>query len=378
MPTVGLTGITALPSCPSGLGFYTSDPNHPTTCSQATITCPNTAPIALNWSLTNAGGSNGTIVFFSSGGGTDAASEPGEEQSFIPGYVAAGYQVVQTAWATPWEITNDSNTNYPFNIRTAACRPASVLDYVYKNIYPGSNSPQAGMCAQGSSAGGAAIVYSLTWFDAANFLDKTEFLSGPPLSDIERGCEIPNGFGATMCPAGQLGCNGWGSGPNGEPLISPLEYTQQADLVETWSGGTAITGAACANTTNATTTWNSNWLHMSIVDTSGYAGNPNFSYPQTAITSWLCSSDVEGTQNNSGSQGMLFYQQITQQSQVYWPDYQVNSVSLCQGTEGVNAGTPPPNWVTILQNAGQSPTGANAILYDMSKLGWPARCLKRH
>jgi hypothetical protein len=377
MPTVGLTGITTLQSCPTGLGFYTSDPNHPMTCSQAIVTCPHTAPILLNWGLTNAGGTQGTIVFFSSAGGTDAASEPGEEQSFIPAYVAAGYQVVQTAWASPWEITNNGSTSYDYNIRNAACRPASVLDYVYQNIYPRSNNSGAGMCAQGSSAGGAAIIYSLTWFDAANSLDKATLMAGPPLSDIEQGCEIPNNAAAAMCPTGQLGCNGWTQGPNGAPIIAPLEYTQQADLVETWSGGTAITGPACANNNTATATLqNAAWLHMSIVDTSGYAGTPNFNYPQTAMTSWLCSSDVEGTQNNSSSQGMLFYQQITQPSQVN--NYQVNAVSLCGGTEGVNSGTPPPNWVTILQNAGLSPTGANAIAYDMTNPQSAARCLKRH
>ncbi len=364
MPTVGLTGITTLQSCPSNLGFYTSDPNHPSTCSQATITCPNTAPIVLTWSLTNAGATQGTIVFFTSAGGTDAASDPGEEQWFIPGYISAGYQVVQTAWATPWEITNNGSTSYDYNIRNAACRPASVLDYVCQHIYPASNNLQAGMCAQGISAGGAAIVYSLTWYDAAKFLDKAGLLSGPPLSDIEQGCEIPNGAGALMCPTGQLGCNGWTQGPNGAPIIAPVEYTQQADLVETWSGGTANTGPACANTTN-TQTWttqNAKWLHMSIVDTSGYAGTPNFNYPQTAMTSWLCASDMEGTQNNSGSQGMLFYQQITQQSQVFWPYYQVNSVTLCKGTEGVDAGTPPPSWVTILQNSGLPPHRSKCYL----------------
>ncbi len=371
MPTVGLTGIATLQSCPSNLGFYTSDPNHPSTCSQATITCPHTAPIGLTWSLTNAGGTQGTIVFFSSAGGTDAASEPGEEQWFIPGYISAGYQIIQTAWASPWEITNNGTTSYDYNIRNAACRPASVLDYVYKNIYT-----TGGMCAQGSSAGGAAIIYSLTWFDADKSLDKATLMAGPPLSDVEQGCEIPNNTAAQMCPTGQLGCNGWSQGPGGEPVLSSLEYTQQADLVETWSGGTKITGPACANSGNTTTTWNSMWLHMSIVDLSGYAGTPNFNYPQTAMTSWLCTSDVEGTQNNSSSQGMLFYQQITQPSQVN--NYQVNAVSLCGGTEGVNAGTPPPNWVTILENAGLNPTGANAIAYDMTNSQSPAVCKKRH
>jgi hypothetical protein len=130
MPTVDLTNVTTLQSCPSGHGFYTADPNHPTTCSTATVSCANTAPIQITWSVTNAGGTQGTIVFFSGAGGTNGAAFPGEEQAFVPAFVSAGYQTVQTAWATDWEVTNSASTNYPFNIRNAACRPASFLQYV--------------------------------------------------------------------------------------------------------------------------------------------------------------------------------------------------------------------------------------------------------
>ncbi len=68
VPTVGLTGITTLQSCPSGVGFYTADPNHPSTCSQGTISCPNTASIGITWSVANPGAPQGTIVFFSGSG----------------------------------------------------------------------------------------------------------------------------------------------------------------------------------------------------------------------------------------------------------------------------------------------------------------------
>lgn len=97
MPTAPLTNVTTLQSCPSGVGFYTSDPYHPTACFSATVTCPNTAAINITWSVTNPGATQGTIVFFSGGGGEAAATFPGEEQAFIPGYVSANYQVVQTS-----------------------------------------------------------------------------------------------------------------------------------------------------------------------------------------------------------------------------------------------------------------------------------------
>jgi hypothetical protein len=361
MPTVGITGITTLQTCPSGIGFYTADPAHPATCMQGTISCPRTAPIGVTWSIMNPGGTQGTIVFFSGGGGVNAASSPGEEQAFVPAYVNAGYQVVQVAWGSPWEEANFAPS---YSIRDAACRPASFLDYAHSHIYgPG------GMCAQGASAGGAAIAYALTWYDASTFLDKAQMIVGPPLSDLQQGCQVPNNTAAQMCPIGQLGCNGWTQGPGGEPVLQSLEYTDHAGDVENWSGGTSVTGPACAQ--NTTTTYNANWLHMSIVDLSGYAGTPNFSYPSTAMSSWLCASDVQGTQNNSGSQGMLYYQQFTQPTQIN--SLQINAVTGCDDPEGIATGTPPPSW----QLQGYT-TAFAAISADMTAQTQPGRCTKRH
>jgi hypothetical protein len=278
MPTVSLTGITTLQSCPTGRGFYTSDPNHPTTCYSAQIACPNTAAINLTWSVTNPGAPQGTIVFFTCCGGEAAAAYPGEEQLFVPAYVSANYQVVQTSWATDWEITNNGSTNFEYNIRNAACRPASFLDYAYKNIYPASQFAQAGMCAQGTSAGSAQIAYSLAWYDAASFLDKAEMLVGPPLSDIKQGCQVPNNNHTTICQNGQLGCNGWAAQM---PPGFSLEYTEQAAKVETWTTKPdGSDGPACANTNGSQTQHDSSWLAQSIVDLNG-----NFSYPHTAMAS---------------------------------------------------------------------------------------------
>jgi hypothetical protein len=352
------------------LGFYTTDPNHPMTCTQLTISCANTLPIVMTYGVASPAAPKGTIVLFAGGGGEDAASYPGEEQLYAQAYVNAGYQVVQTAWASDWENTNNGyNGTLPYDIRTAACRPASFLNYVNQHVYNGGAHGQAGMCAQGVSAGSGAIAFSLAWYGAWQFLDKVSLESGPVFSDVGQGCDVPapsQGDGIAMCPANQYQCNGWLQGPNGDPIIASTVYNQQEDMVETWSGGPTVTGPTCANQTNTTTTWNSTWQTMSIVDFSNPNSQPIFSYPNTAMTSWLCASDQEGTQNNSGSQGEIFYQQFTSSSQFGTSFYQVNAVNNCMGTEGVPEGNPPPSWVTTLQAAGISPTGANAVIYDMS------------
>jgi hypothetical protein len=102
MATVNPTNVTTLQSCPANQGFY-SDSNHQPTCYSGTFTCSNTAPIGATWSVLNPGASDGTIVFFTGGGGEEAASFPGEEQLYIPQYINNNYQVVQISWGYDWE-----------------------------------------------------------------------------------------------------------------------------------------------------------------------------------------------------------------------------------------------------------------------------------
>src|SRR2546423_14143085 len=86
-------------------------------------------------------------------------------------------------------------------------------------------------CAQGSSAGSAAIAYALAWYGAGDstvqnggYLDNVELLAGPPLSDIYEGCEYPRDGAVTVCGTGGVaacarGPPGWLSDP--PPGLSP-------------------------------------------------------------------------------------------------------------------------------------------------------------
>jgi hypothetical protein len=55
------------------------------------------------------------------------------------------------------------------------------------------------MCAQGESAGSAAIAYAMTWFGQASLLTNIELLSGPVLSTIDDGCTYPNKYQSYVC-----------------------------------------------------------------------------------------------------------------------------------------------------------------------------------
>src|SRR2546423_15724395 len=87
-------------------------------------------------------------------------------------------------------------------------------------------------CAQGSSAGSAAIAYALAWYGAGDstvqnggYLDNVELLAGPPLSDIYEGCEYPRDGAVTVCGTGGISaCTGWASGG----LFDPPSYLDPA------------------------------------------------------------------------------------------------------------------------------------------------------
>jgi hypothetical protein len=154
--------------------------------------------------------------------------------------------------------------------------------------------------------------------------------------------------------------------------LSPGYVSGSNTAVGSWTNN-----PLCANTYPLQTTpaQNAAWLAQSIVDqSSGGAGQgavPNFYYPHTAMSAWLCRSLQANTYNcaannnnnsnfcpnNSSPQGQLFYENIGQNNAP--PHYAVYAVDGCVNAEGVGGGTVP----------GYSPDpnqfGTTAIAEDM-------------
>jgi hypothetical protein len=149
-------------------------------CYTATVTCPNTDNIYVTFGYigpTVRSTPYGTIVLFS---GSDGTSPYFDGSHYYAGQYVSNYTVVQFEWASPgWEQASPSGT-YPDSILAAACRPATLLNYFKNNsfIHPSS----AAMCAQGSSAGSAAISYSMSRY-GATYLTNVELQSGPVQHD---------------------------------------------------------------------------------------------------------------------------------------------------------------------------------------------------
>ena len=330
LPLGSISGITQLPSCPTGYLPAAS-------CFAATVSCPNTLDIQVVYGLTNPEGvPRGMIALFSGGGGTQPYGGGSPGQNYSDTYLQAGYQIVQSSWETDWEDTSISGGR---NVRTAACRPATLLNFFHQTFYQGNG----GMCAQGTSGGSAAVAYSLSWYGSSSYLDKVELLSGPVFGDIDAGCAVPNAPPVTVCPAGQFGCEG-------EPWVDKPQYVLGAQIgVGRW------TGHACQQGTTPAAT-NSSWKAMSIVD--GINGG-SFFYPRTAMAGWLCSNGV----NNTAAQGESFYRNFSTREQT--AEYSVNRVDGCSGAEGVDTGT-----------TASGRNGFVAIFSDMNDS--VAGCIKRH
>ncbi|HUO24074.1 MAG TPA: hypothetical protein VMU61_00310 [Candidatus Aquilonibacter sp.] len=336
--------VGAVIPCPSG---FFSDSATPAVCHSANLAgCPNAANLNFIYGYDNPGSPKGTIVLLGGSGGVDVSSEADSAGS----YFGDGYEVVQIQWTYDWEATTvpvqytggTGTTTYPASIEVAACRPSTFLNFVFTtnnaNLYSGG-----GRCAQGVSAGSAAIAYSLAYYAAKNYLDAVEMESGPPLADVEQGCEVPNAPPITICgdnDGAQFGCMLGGTSPW---QLSPV-YTEQAPDVRKWTND-----SSCANGQTTSAASGQAWLRQSIVNDG--SNNPVFSYPHTAMSAWLCQSvhnsdlcvggqggsPTEDCPNNSSPQAQIYYSKLTRDpNNLPQSTYAIYAVQNCDGSEGVD------------------------------------------
>jgi hypothetical protein len=313
--------------CPEGF-------ENGTACYSSTVTCPDVEDIGFTYGVVNPRGSRGTVVFFNGEDGT----LPGFLQ-YIGPYTArsANFQTVQVAWDTPWQ---DTATGVGKSLKDAACRPATLMNWMLeqKNVYSGG-----AMCAQGASAGAAAIAFSLAEYGASQYLKHVVLESGPVLSDLSIGCN-PRSSSMTVCPGNQCLTGKEGGWPD-----SPIYVDGDETSVSTWSD--AFGNNACAGSDNIPQSQYTAWKQMSIVDG---LNDSTFSYPQTSMSGWLCSKsngcNAHWCQNNSAAQGQLYFSNVTTAKSVY-------RVDSCESTEGIEEGTVPD-----LNNE----KGLQAIIADMT------------
>jgi hypothetical protein len=318
------TPLTPLNPCPNGFAGNAM-------CVTSQIRCPNTSDIDFYYAYTPAAQGvtfRGTIVFFNGSDGTSIGFG-----QYVSAYTAAGYETVQVVWGTPtnlepWETAGVGTL--PTSIKVSACRPATLLKFLFQKAEQ-NRVPRKAMCAQGTSAGSAAVAYSLAEYGAGSYLDYVELTSGPVFSRIDIGCD-PNAMPVSVCLGNlcQTGLDNPASWSDSPKYVSGAE-----SKIDQWTGKPGA--LACAHTNS----FSQQWQQMSVVDS---LGDSTFIYNQTGVAGWLCSGPTDSSvcpgtppssQNNSAAEGQYFYQQVTANP------LNVYRVDHCNEAEGVQDGFVP-------------------------------------
>jgi len=294
--TVGTVSNVKPTACPAGFANQAA-------CSTAVVSCPDVADIGVTFGLTP--GVSGTIVSINGTGGTEPGGGP------FSGYVEAGFSIAQFAFGSPWEDGGD--------ILASACRPATMLDFFH------SSHPGKPYCAQGASAGAAALGYALSWYGLETQLANVEMIVGPVLTNIQEGCEVPQIAPVTITPT------------NGLPFSDAPQFFAEAEMVSKW------TGQQCLPSGGSSSSANGSWAAQSIFQTGALL---NYG---TRLAGWGCDNGL----NPSSAQSYLFFSEVT--SPWTW-----TRLSDCTGAEGVSTAVTP-----------QGVKGSIAITSDML-----AQCVK--
>jgi hypothetical protein len=167
-----VTNVVNLASCPQG-----APPG--ATCRRVTVTgCPGIATESIDAVVAvrpAMGTLRGTVVHFSGSGGEGF-------QGSAQNYETAGFRSVYIGWLTDWEQTQSAG------IKTAGCRPATILQWAFSDPSLHNGSRSLGFCGEGSSGGSGQLGYALAHYGMAGVLDYVNELSGPPFSRIDIGC----------------------------------------------------------------------------------------------------------------------------------------------------------------------------------------------
>ncbi|MEO8550194.1 MAG: hypothetical protein ABI678_09470 [Kofleriaceae bacterium] len=174
-----VSGVHDLAACPQGAPAGSS-------CRQLSVTgCPGIETEALDATiaiLPATGTRRGTVVHFSGGGG-ETISATG-----TPEYQAAGLLQVYVAWSNTQDL-HDWEQTASAGIKTAACRPATVLRWIFDEPTLHGGSRTTAFCGEGHSGGSAQLGYAIAHYGLADYLDYVNEISGPPFARLDLGCD---------------------------------------------------------------------------------------------------------------------------------------------------------------------------------------------
>lgn len=225
-------------------------------CMQVTVSgCPEIENASINVIiaiLPSTGLSQGTIVHFSGGDGTTFNPLGATE------YQTAHFTQVFARWTTPWEITPAQG------IKAAACRPATLLKWIFDEPMLQAGSRAKAFCAEGHSGGTAQIGYSLAQYGLSDYLDYANEISGPPFARIDLGCDGNAPKTAEIC---------------GVSVKTNLPGPE----LDSWENNQA---PSTCGSTNVTAAELARWKNDSV------AIGGNYFYPKTLVKFFTCTNNA--------------------------------------------------------------------------------------
>jgi len=189
--------------------------------------------------------------------------------------------LAQISWGGPFAKQPFGWQTGPGGIRAAACRYATLAEWIYTNIHLANTT--APFCATGNSSGAQLIGLALAHYGMGSLFTMVEPTSGPPFARQDWACDCLQPQIANPCGVPQGFCVGLG---NAQKYIDP-----------------AYPAPLCSDEVQTrTTTYDSTFLHDSIL-----APDAVFAYPNTFVNL------VYGTQDPStaSNQGHAWASAIT-------------------------------------------------------------------
>jgi hypothetical protein len=179
---------------------------------------------------------------------------------------AAGYRTVELKWTNNWFQAASGQVE---GMARLACRPASVIRWVYDNIHLSDTSKP--YCASGQSNGASQVSYALAQYGLSNILSAVINESGPNWSREDDHCISNPDFPALFGSPGDRNTDDWAFGflndGNGPCAKGDPAYKQQ------------------------------------FINASLQYGHWQFSYPHTLVAFVFGGSDTTATK----AQGQAFY-----------------------------------------------------------------------
>jgi hypothetical protein len=242
-------------------------------CQQMTVSCPAVPDVFVYVKTNNPTGTPlGTVTYNT---GTDGNGL--YESIFTFGSTAvqnvlnAGFTTVQIDWGTPFNKNQPKGWVLgPGGVIAAACRYATVTQWIYDNIQANTSIPY---CATGNSGGAGVLAYALSQYNSSNILSMAEVTSGPPTGRLDWGCGCVEGKLAVQCgSATTLGtCFGNADAPVWDPAYNPT-----------------ATPGVCTNAVNGILP--PGGLNFFLNDSAEAPGG-NFNYPHTFVNVVFGGSD---------------------------------------------------------------------------------------